>query len=124
LTAGGKRYEGGIAARAGAEVEYDLAGIFATFTSAVGVDDGYDGTLIFSVVGDGRELWSSGPVKKSGALSPVTVNIAGVKRLVLRVTQPEDASAAQPQGRGAGRGGMRSQGAWVEPKVSGRGSAR
>jgi len=120
LTVGGKRYEGGISARAGAEVEYEVAGIFTTFTAAVGVDDAYDGALLFSVVGDGKELWSSGPVKKSGALNPVVVNIAGVKRLVLRAAQSGAPPAAQPSGRGPGRGGAGSQGAWLEPKVAGR----
>jgi hypothetical protein len=120
LVVGGKRYEGGIAARAGAEVEYDVAGIFATFTAAVGVDDGYEGTLVFSVAGDGKELWSSGPVKKTGALNPVTVNIAGIKRLVLRVTQAGEAPVAEQQGPGTGRGGVGMQGGWLEPKVSGR----
>jgi len=124
LTAGGKRYEGGISARAGAEVEYDVAGIFTAFTAAVGVDDSYDGALIFSVAGDGKELWSSGPMKKSGALAPVNVNITGVKRLVLRVTQSGAEPAAQPSGRGQGRGGAGSQGAWLEPKVSGRAGAK
>ena len=124
LTTGGKRYEGGISARAGAEVEYDIAGLFTTFTAAVGVDDGYDGALIFSVAGDGKELWSSGPIHKSGALSPVMVNISGVKRLVLRVTQSGAPPTAVPQGPGRGRGGAGSQGAWLEPKVAGRAVAR
>jgi len=64
LTVGGKRYEGGISARAGAEVEYDIAGIFTNFTAALGMDDSYEGALLFSVAGDGKELWSSGPTKK------------------------------------------------------------
>jgi len=120
LTVGGKRYEGGISARAGSEIEYDVAGIFANLTATVGVDDNYNGALVFSVVGDGKELWSSDPLKKSGTVHPVQVNISGIRRLVLRAAQSGEAPAAQPQGPGQGRGGFGAQGAWLEPRVSGR----
>jgi hypothetical protein len=124
LTIGSKRYEGGITARAGGQVEYDVAGIFATFTALVGVDDGYNGALSFSLIGDGKELWNSGAVKKSDAPKPVNVAIAGVKRLVLRATAAGDAAPAQPQGPGQGRGGFGSQGAWLEAKISGRATVK
>jgi hypothetical protein len=124
LTIGGKRYEGGITARGGGQVEYDVAGVFATFTALVGVDDGYSGALSFALIGDGKELWNSGAVKKSEAPKPVNVAIAGVKRLVLRATAVGDAAPAQPQGPGQGRGGFGSQGAWLEAKISGRAAVK
>jgi hypothetical protein len=124
LTISGKRYEGGITARAGGQVEYDVAGIFATFTALVGVDDSYNGALGFALIGDGKELWNSGAVKKSDAPKPVNVAIAGVKRLVLRATAAGDATPAQPQGPGQGRGGFGSQGAWLEAKISGRATVK
>ena len=116
LTIGGKRYEGGIMARAGAEVEYDVAGIFTAFTALAGVDDGYNGAISFVVVGDGKELWNSGAVRKAEGPKPVSVNIAGVKRLTLRAVGAGEAPPAQPQGQGRGGGG--SQGAWLEAKVA------
>jgi hypothetical protein len=124
LTIGSKRYEGGITARAGSQVEYDVAGIFATFTALVGVDDSYNGALSFALIGDGKELWNSGAVKKSDAPKPVNVAIAGVKRLVLRAIAAGDAAPAQPQGPGQGRGGFGSQGAWLEAKISGRATVK
>ncbi len=125
LTVGGKRYEGGIAARGGSETEYDIAGIFAAFSAQVGIDDGFAGTLTFTVRGDGKEIWSSGPMSKADGLKPVTVEVAGVKRLVLRTTAAAGVTQAQGQGRGQGPGrGFGPQGAWLGAKVTGRTGAR
>jgi hypothetical protein len=123
LTVGGKRFEGGISARAGSEIEYDTTGIFAAFSAQVGVDDAYNGSLIFTVIGDGRELWNSGAVKKADAPRPVTANIAGVKRLILRTAATGDAPPDQGRGQGAGmRGGP--QAAWLDARISGRAAAK
>lgn len=115
LSIGGKRYEGGISAQSGSETEYDAFGIFATFSALVGIDDGYNGTgtITFTVVGDGKEIWSSGAVKKSDGPKPVTVNIAGVKRLILRATAAGETSRGQNM-----RGGP--EGAWISAKIAGR----
>jgi hypothetical protein len=124
LTVAGKRYDGGISARAGSEIEYEITGIFATFSALVGIDDGYDGSISFVVMGDGKELWSSGPLKKSDGPKPVNVSVAGVKRLVLRAAVAGEAS---PQGRGQGPGqGGRSglQAAWLEARIAGRAAAK
>jgi hypothetical protein len=125
LAIGGKRYEGGINARGGSEIEYDIAGIFATFSAQVGVDDGYEGSLSLAVVGDGKELWNSGTLKKSDSPKQVNVNIAGVKRLILRATTLSEAPQAQGQAQGRGRGmGFAPQAAWLDAKVSGRSGAK
>jgi hypothetical protein len=112
---GGKRYEGGIGARSGSENEYDVLGIFATFSALVGIDDGYNGagTIAFTVVGDGKELWNSGAVKKSDGPKPVTVNIAGVKRLILRATAAGEISQGQNMRSGP-------ESAWINAKIAGR----
>src|SRR6185369_10398319 len=86
---GGRRYESGLGARANLEVEYDLKGLFDSFSALVGVDDGtnnQNGTVEFVVIGDGKELWRSGALKKSDAAKPLKIDIAGVRHLVLRVT--------------------------------------
>ena len=121
LTSGGNRYEGGISARGGAQVEYDVAGIFASFSAQVAVDDSYGGSITFTVVGDGKELWNSGPMKKSDPLKPVNVGISGVKRLALRATAVDAAPPAQGRGQGARFG---SQGAWLDAKLVGRAAAK
>ncbi len=116
LTVGGKRLEGAISARGGGEVEYELMGLYSGFAAAVGIDDAFDGSLGFVVIGDGKELWSSGPLKKSDGLRPVNVGIAGVHRLILRAVAGET-----PQSQGSGRG-MRfgAQGAWISARALGR----
>jgi hypothetical protein len=111
VSIGGKRYEGGISARSGADTEYDLLGLFSTFSALVGIDDAYNGTgsVNFVVLGDGKELWSSGPLRKTDGPRPANVSFAGVKRLALRVT---GAAGDRIQGM---RGGP--QAAWLDAKV-------
>ena len=89
LSIAGQRYESGIGARANVEIEYDLKGLFDTLSARVGVDDGtinQNGTVEFIVLGDGKELWRSGAMKKSDAAKQLKIEIAGVRHLVLRVT--------------------------------------
>ena len=118
VTIGGKRYEGGISARGGSELEYDLKGIFSTFSALAGIDDGYAGSINLTVVGDGKELWSSGALKKSDAPKTVNIGIDGVKRLVLRATVVGDGGQVQGRGQGPGQGrGSGAQGAWLNAKV-------
>ncbi len=121
LTIGSRRFEGGIGARGGSEVEYDIAGIFTSFSARFGVDDGFEGSLSLAVIGDGKELWNSGPLKKSGDPGQVNVSIAGVRRLILRATAVGEMPQAQGQAQGRDRGaGFAPQAAWFDAKVSGR----
>lgn len=59
--------------------------------------------LIFRVVGDGRELWKSSPLKESGSSEGFDLNVAGVDKLELFVDCPGDFAFAH--------------GAWVEPRL-------
>ncbi|MHB8095140.1 MAG: NPCBM/NEW2 domain-containing protein [Candidatus Aminicenantales bacterium] len=108
---GGRRAEDGVGLRAGTEVEYDLRGIFDTFSARVGIDDAgsemkeTDG-LEFSVIGDGKVLWSSGLLKKSDGLKTAEVAVANVRSLVLKVT-----GSGEPGRR------RRPQGDWLEAKL-------
>jgi hypothetical protein len=52
-------------------------------------------------------------VKKSDGPKPVTVNIVGVKRLILRATAAGETSQGQNM-----RGGP--EGAWINAKIAGR----
>jgi hypothetical protein len=88
---GGKQFENGIGLRAGSEVEYDLKGMFDTFSARVALDDtspdiNEPAGLEFSVIGDGKVLWTSGILKKSDGLKPAEVQVSGVRSLVLKVT--------------------------------------
>ena len=108
---GGQRYEGGIGARSNLEIEYDLKGLFDSFSALVGVDDGtmnQNASVEFVVLADGKELWRSGAFKKSDAAKPLKVEVAGVRRLVLRVT-----------GGGEGQGPQaRILADWVDARVT------
>lgn len=110
LTIGGQRYEGGIGTRANLEIEYDLKGLFDNFSVLVGVDDGNNNanaSVEFIVLGDGKELWRSGVLKKSDAAKPLKIDITGVRRLVLHAT-------------GTGENSGRIQADWVDAKLTRR----
>ena len=59
------------------------------------------------VLGDGKELWRSGVLKKSDGAKPMKIDITGVRRLVLRVT-------------GGGEAFGRTQSDWVEATLASR----
>jgi hypothetical protein len=101
----GKHYAHGLQAFTGSDVEFDLHGLYDTFTASAAVDDdsGANATTEFFVLADGKELWHSGAVKKGDAPVAVNVPISGSRKLTLRTSR-------------AGTG--RAQSDWVEPKVS------
>jgi len=104
LALGGRRYEGGLALRPGSEVEYDVRKLYGAFSAVVGVEDSGSGEGEYEcvVLGDGKELWRRGGLKRGGGGIPVETDITGVNRLVLRVS-------------GAESGGRRGETvAWVE----------
>ena len=106
LSIGGNRYEKGLGAFANSEIEYDLKGLYDTFTVLVGMDGGSrnDNGAEFLILGDGKELWRSGTLKKSDEPNHVNVDVAGVRSLVLRVN-----------GASSRRG--RDQADWVDPRL-------
>jgi hypothetical protein len=119
---GGKRFGGGISAGANAEVEYDLLGLYDAFSALVGIDDGSTaaGPVEFIILGDGKELWRSGPVKKGDGLKPAQVSLAGAQKIVLKTV----AAAPPPAGGSEFRGRGGPQAVWIEAKVSGRSAGR
>lgn len=58
----------------------------------------------FLVLGDGKTLWTSQPVKTSGSLQSCTVSVDGVEVLELRAHWPGRAEGAYA--------------VWVEPQVA------
>ena len=89
LSNAGQRYENGIGTRANVEIEYDLKGLFETFAALAGVDDAtvnQNAVVEFVVLGDGKELWRSGALKKSDAAKPLKIDVTGVRKLILRVS--------------------------------------
>ena len=78
-------------------VKYQLPGPFRTLTAKVALNDDVDGSVTpvtFQVYGDGRLLWQSERMKMAKVTQPVSVPIAGVKVLELRVASAGDYTGA------------------------------
>jgi hypothetical protein len=107
LSVGGQRRAHGLAAFAGSEIEFDLHGLYDTFTALVGMDDISDENAAaeYFVLADGKEIWHSGTLNKKDPPGAVNVSISGAQKLTLRTRNL--------RGRGS-----RGQTDWIDPKVS------
>jgi hypothetical protein len=73
---------------------YQLDGKYTSFHSAAAANDSVRlapggmavSPMTFSVVGDGRELWTSRPIQRAGDSQPCTVDVTGVRQLEVRVS--------------------------------------
>ena len=85
-------FTSGVGTFARSLLEIPLNGRFSRFTSKVGVDAMTEGrgTVAFEVYGDGRKLWASPLMSGLDAPREVDVNVAGVNRLRLVVTDGND----------------------------------
>jgi NPCBM/NEW2 domain len=70
------------------EIEFELNGTYDAFTSTVGTDS--NGKVEFAVTGDGKPLWTSGPLMKTDGSRSVKVDVRNVRRLALRVTRVDE----------------------------------
>ena len=88
LRIGNRRYPWGIGVHADSELTFAVDGRFNEFRADVGLaprDDGR-GSVVFSILGDGKELFKSEPVTGSRKEPlELKVPITGVKRLTLQV---------------------------------------
>jgi alpha-galactosidase len=92
LTIGGKAFDHGLGTHAGSMLWLNLNGSAQRFTAQVGVDDevrdhpdvGQHG-VTFTVTGDGRPLFQSGPMHVGEPAKAIDVDLRGVKELVLAV---------------------------------------
>ena len=69
------------------------------------------------VLGDGKEIWRSGPVKKSDAVKPLKIDITGVRHLVLRITGGGEGQGPREDSRGLGER-ERDKEIMLRPRVS------
>lgn len=92
ITLKGVTYKKGLGTNSPSEIDYNIGGNFAAFTSVVGVDDeeGTKGSVTFEVWGDGQRLWSSGLLKGGSNPETANVDISGVNILKLVVTDGGD----------------------------------
>jgi alpha-galactosidase len=94
LTIGGKEFTRGFGTHAESTLRVNLAGGAEKFSANVGVDDDVNknpaSSIEFIVLGDGKALWKSGVMHAGDAARDCEVDLAGVKSLVLEVTDAGD----------------------------------
>ncbi len=104
LMVGSRLYSTGLYAHAPARHVWDLGGKWGRLAGKAGVADGHGGTVVFSIVADGREIWHS-RMMKEGDTATYDVPVKDAKVLELVVTDGGD--------------GTRSDwGVWLEPTLT------
>jgi hypothetical protein len=106
ISIAGRRYPWGIGVHADSALTFDLKGRFREFRSDIGIASrmGRRGSVVFAVLGDGKELYRSGVLKGTGEKpTPVTVPVKGVKKLTLKVTSAGDLDLGDAANWGAAR---------------------
>src|SRR4029077_6013957 len=88
----GKRFEYCFGTHAISALRVALHGKAERFTATVGVDDevGQRGTAVFKIVGDGKTLWESGVLRGGDPAKEVSVDLRGVNKLLLLVSDAGD----------------------------------
>lgn len=92
ISINGKTYTKGIGTHASSEIVYDLAKNFTNFETDMGIDSevGSYGSVIFQVYGDGVKLYDSGVVTGGTSAKSIRLNVTGVSKLKLVVTDGGD----------------------------------
>lgn len=96
LTIAKKTFEHGIGTRATSTLWFELDGKTERLTASVGIDDGATNpaaSAVFSVYGDGRKLWDSGPLKIGQPAVTLDVSLIGVRSLLLIVDHVGESQA-------------------------------
>ncbi|NCE72731.1 melibiase [Odoribacter sp. Z80] len=91
LTLEGKTYRG-VGTHAESRIWVQLNGQGKRFKALVGVDDaaGGQGSVIFRVTGDGKELFNSGIMKWKDAPKKIDVRLKGIQKMMLEVLPTPD----------------------------------
>ena len=92
LSIAGTKYDRGLGVHAGSLLRYRLGGRCTRFRADVGVDDetGDQGSVVFAVLADGRQLYESPTIMKKGMKASVDVDVTGARELKLKVTNGHD----------------------------------
>ena len=95
LSINGVVYNKGVGVHAASQIIYDLNGIYAVFTSDVGVDDEVDtnGTVIFQIYVDDSLVYSSGLLTGKSPVRHASVDVTGKNQLKLVVTDGGDGAS-------------------------------
>lgn len=83
----GVTYEKSIQSFGSAESDFKIYGLFNNFNAIIGIDDNSFGSgesaMIFKIIGDGKVIYSSAPIKKGQKPTKISVNIRKVETLRL-----------------------------------------
>jgi alpha-galactosidase len=92
LSVGGQEYDNGVGTHAVSKMMIDLHGKGKNFYSLVGVDDesGEMASVEFFVLGDRQILWQSGIMKKGDDAIEVSLDISGIEKLGLYISDGGD----------------------------------
>ena len=84
----GVSYAKGLGVHAASDIRYNLGGACSSFTSDIGVDDevGINGSVVFKVIADDRELYVSPLLNGASAPQQVNASLANADELRLVVT--------------------------------------
>lgn len=109
----GVNYERGLGTHAPGRIQITLDGGKAMFTAKAGLPDSVKGTqarVEFIVRGDGKTLWKSGRVLPGNPAKDVSVDLTGIKKLELVVTD-------------GGNGNTSDHAVWADAKIVAEGAA-
>jgi hypothetical protein len=104
LISGSRLFTRGLYAHAPARHVWDLGGKWARLAGSAGLAEGHDGSVVFSIVADGRELWRSKLIKEGGAES-YDISVKDTQQLELIVSD-------------GGDGNRNDWGLWLEPMLT------
>ncbi|HHY83908.1 MAG TPA: alpha-galactosidase [Verrucomicrobia bacterium] len=85
LTVAGRVFQRGVGTHANSTIALEVDGNAITLSGSVGVDDetGGRGSVIFKIEADGKEIWNSGLMRARDAAKDFSLDVQGVKSLVL-----------------------------------------
>ena len=95
MTLGGRRFHRGIGAHAVSRIVYDVPQGHATFAATIGYDQEVrGGSIVFVILGDGKELFRSAVFGFDSELVDVRVPLGGAAKLTLLVEDAGDGITA------------------------------
>jgi len=85
LMIAGQRYQNGIGTHANSSIPLLLDGNGVELSGRAGLDDETNGrgSVVFQITADGKEIWTSGLMRPRDAAKEFTLDVKGVKSLVL-----------------------------------------
>ncbi|WP_288529355.1 NPCBM/NEW2 domain-containing protein [uncultured Bacteroides sp.] len=113
LTVNGVVYERGLGSHSISRLLYDLGGKAVSISGLAGADDKnlFAGKLQFKILGDKKELWKSGVMKKGDSVKEFNVNLKGIDKVLLLVEE-------------CGDGIMYDHADWLNVKITTRGDVK